>query len=50
MEYIHVGSVLFTLFAWLHGCSGSSSPEQNHTANPNCRLTEMRFVFCFSAF
>jgi len=38
----HVGSVLFSLrgvvtaliHARLHGCRGSSCPEQNQTANP----------------
>jgi len=42
--YIHVGSVLFALRgfiaalpALIHGSTGSSRPELNHTANPNCR-------------
>ncbi len=26
------------IYARLHGCAGSSFPEQNHTANPNCML------------
>ncbi len=30
-------SLLF-IHARLHGCAGSSCPEQNHTANPNCIL------------
>jgi len=41
--YLHL--VLFwevtaaLIYARLHGCTGSSHPEQNHTANPNCTLT-----------
>ncbi len=26
------------IHARLHGCAGSSCPEHNHTANPNCML------------
>jgi len=26
------------IHARLHGCAGSSCPEQNHTTNPNCML------------
>ncbi len=49
-----VGYVLFTLgvitalpaliHARLHGCAGSSCPEQTHTANPNCMLIGVRCV------
>ncbi len=35
--------LLSLLLSRLHGCAGSSCPDQNHTTNPNCMLSPVIF-------